>query len=112
MKAALAVAFRVTVVVGWVGLWVFSVLSVAENVSASPLVLALVAFLGTFGVLRVALTELASHDTELRFEPRDLWVGVFWDRRPDGLHVYVCLVPAFVYHVYPLIPARRRGLRA
>lgn len=35
---------------------------------------------------------------KLRFEPRDLWVGLFWDRRPDGLHVYVCLVPTIVLH--------------
>ena len=29
----------------------------------------------------------------IRFEPRDLWIGLFWDRRPDGLHFYVCPVP-------------------
>jgi hypothetical protein len=45
----------------------------------------------------------------LRFEPRDLWVGVFWDVRPASygtavghvsadLHVYVCLVPCFPVH--------------
>ncbi len=27
------------------------------------------------------------------FEPRDIWVGVFLDRRHAGLHVYICLVP-------------------
>lgn len=32
------------------------------------------------------------------FEPRDLWVGVFWDRRPDGLHIYLCAVPTLVAH--------------
>lgn len=46
----------------------------------------------------------------LKWEPRDLWVGVFWDRRRadywcDGghciedLHVYVCLVPCVVMHL-------------
>lgn len=38
---------------------------------------------------------------ELKFEPRDLWVGVFWDRREDGLHVYACPLPAVVLHVSP-----------
>lgn len=34
----------------------------------------------------------------LRFEPRDLWVGLFWDRRIDGTHFYVCLIPCVVIH--------------
>ena len=29
----------------------------------------------------------------LRFEPRDLWIGVYWDRRPGALVLYVCLLP-------------------
>lgn len=37
------------------------------------------------------------------FEPRDLWVGVFWDRRRyigggTALHVFVCPVPCIVFH--------------
>jgi hypothetical protein len=38
-----------------------------------------------------------------RFEPRDLWVGVFWDRRVDGLHVFWCPLPMLVVHVH--VPA-------
>jgi hypothetical protein len=34
------------------------------------------------------------------FERRDLWVGVFWDRKPDGLHVFVCPVPTVAVHVH------------
>jgi len=34
----------------------------------------------------------------IRIEPRDVWVGVFWDRRADGLHVYVCPLPCLVVH--------------
>lgn len=32
---------------------------------------------------------------EVKFEPRDLWVGVYWDHRIQGrlLRIYVCLVP-------------------
>jgi len=41
----------------------------------------------------------------LRFEPRDLWVGLFWDRRPDGTHYYICLVPCVVLH---FVSTRRR----
>jgi hypothetical protein len=40
----------------------------------------------------------------LMFEPRDLWVGVFWDRRwlplvnkdRQALVVYICLIPSIV----------------
>lgn len=34
----------------------------------------------------------------IRFEPRDIWLGVFWDRRPDGVHIYVCPIPCIVVH--------------
>lgn len=40
------------------------------------------------------------------FEPRDLWVGVYWDRKVDGVHVYVCAVPCIVVHFKP---RRKRG---
>lgn len=43
---------------------------------------------------------------EWKYEPRDVWVGLFWDRRKDGLHIYVCPVPLIVLHwVFP--PPRR-----
>jgi len=29
----------------------------------------------------------------LLFEPRDLWVGVYWDLRPKELRIYVCFLP-------------------
>ncbi len=32
----------------------------------------------------------------LIFEPRDLWVGLYWDRRPGGLHLYFCPFPMLV----------------
>lgn len=40
---------------------------------------------------------------EFKFEPRDLWLGLFWDRRPSGTHFYVCPLPMLVFHVYPEI---------
>jgi hypothetical protein len=34
----------------------------------------------------------------VKFEPRDVWIGWFWDRRADGTHHYVCVVPMIVMH--------------
>ena len=35
----------------------------------------------------------------IKWEPRDLWVGLFWDRRADGMHYYVCVIPCVVLHI-------------
>lgn len=45
----------------------------------------------------------------VRFEPRALWVGAYWDYQPyiwnpDGIEhwvfdLYVCLIPCFPIHV-------------
>jgi len=35
---------------------------------------------------------------EAKFERRDVWVGLYWDRKPDGLHFYVCPLPMLVLH--------------
>ena len=29
----------------------------------------------------------------IKFEPRDIWIGVYWDRRSRWLFVYVCIIP-------------------
>lgn len=33
----------------------------------------------------------------IRFEPRDLWIGLFWDRSAltGNLCLYLCLIPCF-----------------
>lgn len=35
----------------------------------------------------------------LEFKPVDLWVGVRWTRKPDGLHLFLCLIPMFPVHL-------------
>lgn len=38
-------------------------------------------------------------------EPRDIWVGVYWNRQPDELRVYVCIIPCLPV----LLTFRRRA---
>lgn len=42
--------------------------------------------------------------TKLFFEPRDIWIGVYWTSNRDTLKVYVCLVPCI-----PLLFTFKRG---
>jgi len=48
-------------------------------------------------------------DWEILWEPRDLWIGVFWDKRLECRasgdyewfgHVYVCLIPCLPWHLW------------
>ena len=41
----------------------------------------------------------------LQFEPRDLWVGVYWNKHLFGwtditVHVYVCILPCLPIHIW------------
>lgn len=38
---------------------------------------------------------------EIKFEPRDIWVGLFWDRRDDGVWFWVCPLPCLVIIIRP-----------
>ena len=50
----------------------------------------------------------------LYFEKRDLWVGVYWDRKIIdvndvacshlALNIYICLLPTIVIHLQRLTP--------
>lgn len=40
---------------------------------------------------------------QIQFEPRDLWVGVFWRHTQHCLHLYVCIIPLLPLHVTILI---------
>lgn len=43
----------------------------------------------------------------LLIEIRDLWMGLFWDRRDDGLYLYVCPLPILVVRV--IVPKNPEG---
>jgi hypothetical protein len=53
---------------------------------------------------------------EAKIEPRDAWIGLFWDRRPDGLHFFVCPLPFVVLHATliasPELPRCEEGCHA
>lgn len=40
---------------------------------------------------------------ELKFEPRDIWIGVYWTITStvsgDVLHIYICIVPLLPIHI-------------
>lgn len=35
----------------------------------------------------------------LMFEPRDIWIGLYWDLKGRDLHLYLCLIPCFPLHL-------------
>ncbi len=50
---------------------------------------------------------------QFQFEPRDLWIGLFWrvNRHPNPLprflHIYLCVIPLVPFHM--TIMLRNRG---
>jgi hypothetical protein len=50
---------------------------------------------------------------ELGIERRDLWVGVYWKRDQQVLHLYWCPLPCVLLHLLVLPPSelRKRGPR-
>lgn len=41
---------------------------------------------------------------KLIWEPRDLWVGVYWDHADGALRLYICLIPCL-----PILVAYQHG---
>lgn len=39
-------------------------------------------------------------------EPRDLWIGCYWDRKPDRLLIYLCPLPMLVIRLTIMRGAR------
>jgi hypothetical protein len=46
----------------------------------------------------------------LLFEPRDIWVGVYWKRYPCALDIYICFLPMVPIYFYfqNMRPGQRR----
>lgn len=39
-------------------------------------------------------------ESEVLFEPRDLWIGFYWKRYPKALEIYTCLIPMLPWRLY------------
>lgn len=43
-------------------------------------------------------------EIEIKFEPRDLWIGVYWNNKISvenicrQLNIYICVLPTFPIH--------------
>jgi hypothetical protein len=46
---------------------------------------------------------------KIKFEPRDIWIGAYWNFKNDGhkfgkwwryLDIYICIVPLFPIHLH------------
>ena len=37
---------------------------------------------------------------KLLFEPRDIWVGIYWDKKDESIFVYICVVPCFPVRIH------------
>lgn len=57
---------------------------------------------------------------KIKFEPRDLWVGIYWDRcgrittletDKQRYNIYICLIPCFpiIFSLWMNIPKSKRG---
>ena len=40
----------------------------------------------------------------LQFQPHDMWVGIFWEKMPLLLNIYICIIPMFPLHFRRHIP--------
>lgn len=36
---------------------------------------------------------------QVQWEPRDMWIGVFWRTTKVAVHVYACLLPCCPLHI-------------
>ena len=39
-------------------------------------------------------------NTEFKFEPRDMWIGVYWKRFPSAIDLFICILPCLPINIY------------
>jgi len=51
--------------------------------------------------LRILRTRWMLNNIRIYFEPRDIWVGVYWNKDCDWiLSVYICILPLLPIRLY------------
>lgn len=48
--------------------------------------------------ITIAAMNFFGWDIQVKFEPRDLWVGLYWNCSDRSNDIFICLVPLFVIH--------------
>lgn len=56
--------------------------------------------------LRFRFIDKPRLKAQFQFEPRDCWIGLFWQRTEVAFHLYVCLIPLVPLHVTIALPAK------
>jgi len=60
---------------------------------------------------RLAIVRRWTVHAAFAWEPRDIWVGCYWDRTPLGVRLYLCAVPCLPLIVDLLRPISFGGDR-
>lgn len=47
----------------------------------------------------IRLVDRRRLKVQIQWEPRDLWIGVFWRKTDLCLHIYICLLPLVPIHI-------------
>lgn len=48
---------------------------------------------------RLEIWDSKAVTVEFEFEPRDVWLGLYWTRVAYAMHLYICLVPMVPLHI-------------